>query len=183
MSCPNVSHHPPPHLSLIQLSASASVPLSLSLFLILSVCRQGLPVRGVEDILEAHRRPADVNPNRGSKTCVRVYLGLRACVFPCTNTHGCVHMCVFLKRGDQLWARGLGETRRAGIMGNETKSNIRKKKKQKTKKTPLLSAFYFCVCKSSKSQTCLRDPQGTNGSCETVKYDFHLFFILWYAQY
>lgn len=174
---------PPPPIYLWSNSQPRPLFPFLSLFLILSVCRQGLPVRGVVDILEAHRRSADVNPNRGSKTCVRVYLVLRACVFPCTNTHGCVHMCVFLKRGDQLWARGLGETRRAGIMGNETKSNIWKKKKQKTKKTPLLSAFYFCVCKSSKSQTCLRDPQGTNGSCETVKYDFHLFFILWYAQY
>lgn len=118
----------------------------LSLFLILSVCRQGLPVRGVEDILEAHRRPADVNLNRGSKTCVRVYLVLRACVFPCTNTHGCVHMCVFLKRGDQLWARGLGETRRAGIMGNETKSNIWKKEEAKDKKKPHFCLLFISVC-------------------------------------
>lgn len=153
MSCPNVSHHPPP-TPIYLWSNSQPRPLFpfLSLFLILSVSRQGLPVRGVEDILEAHRRPADVNPNRGSKTCVRVYLVLRACVFPCTNTHGCVHMCVFLKRGDQLWARGLGETRRAGIMGNETKSNIWKKKKQKTKNPPTFVCFLFlCVQKFQKS--------------------------------
>lgn len=179
MSCPNVSHH---SLCIYLWSNSQPRPLFPFLSLSPSFCPS------VDKDCQFEVLKISWKLTGGRRTWTRIVAQKR--VFACVSfVHVCflaqIHMGVFtcvcvLETRRSTLSQGFRRDKEGGNYGKWNQVE-HLKKKTKTKKT-LLSAFYFCVCKSSKSQTCLRDPQGTKGSCETVKYDFHLFFILWYAQ-